>query len=52
MVHEECIQLKDAIEDLIKIGKLNKYTRGDKHKGYEKRKYDSSRRNQRKRESS
>ncbi|MCI41400.1 hypothetical protein A2U01_0062633, partial [Trifolium medium] len=24
---EDCIQLKDAIEDLIKLGKLNRYTK-------------------------
>ncbi|MCI30990.1 hypothetical protein A2U01_0052201, partial [Trifolium medium] len=41
---EDCIQLKDAIEDLIKIGKLSRYTtRGGSNRNYEKRKYDSSR---------
>ncbi|MCI12178.1 hypothetical protein A2U01_0033281, partial [Trifolium medium] len=41
---EDCIHLKDVIEDLIKIGKLSRYTtRGGNNINYEKRKYDSSR---------
>ncbi|MCH87871.1 hypothetical protein A2U01_0008752 [Trifolium medium] len=48
---EDCIQLKDAIEDLIKLGKLNIYTKEGNHRGYEKRKYDPSRRNLRRSES-
>ncbi|MCI56668.1 hypothetical protein A2U01_0077919, partial [Trifolium medium] len=37
---EDCIQLKESIEDLIKLGKLNRYTTERNHKGYDKRKYD------------
>ncbi|MCH81550.1 hypothetical protein A2U01_0002340 [Trifolium medium] len=48
---EDCIQLKDAIEDLIKLGKLSRYTKEDNHRGYEKRKYDPPRRNPRRSES-
>ncbi|MCH81098.1 hypothetical protein A2U01_0001877 [Trifolium medium] len=41
---EDCVQLKDVIEDLIKVGKLGRYTtQGGNNRGYEKRKYDSSR---------
>ncbi|MCH83581.1 hypothetical protein A2U01_0004407 [Trifolium medium] len=40
---EDCIQLKDAIEDLIRIGKLSKYTKGENNRNYKKRKYDFSR---------
>ncbi|MCH95294.1 hypothetical protein A2U01_0016269 [Trifolium medium] len=49
--NEDCIQLKDPIEDLIKLGKLNRYTKEENHRGYKKRKYDPSRRNPRKSES-
>ncbi|MCH99833.1 hypothetical protein A2U01_0020848, partial [Trifolium medium] len=41
---EDCIQLKDVIEDLIRIGKLSRYTKGENNRNYEKRKYDSSKR--------
>ncbi|MCI09366.1 hypothetical protein A2U01_0030452, partial [Trifolium medium] len=41
---EDCIQLKYVIGDLIKVGKLGRYTtRGGNSRNYEKRKYDSSR---------
>ncbi|MCH97983.1 gag-pol polyprotein [Trifolium medium] len=48
---EDCIQLKEAIEELIKQGKLNRYTKEMGHGSYDKRKYDSSRRHTRRSES-
>ncbi|MCH88341.1 hypothetical protein A2U01_0009225, partial [Trifolium medium] len=48
---EDCIQLKEAIEDLIKQGKLNEYTVERSRGNYDKRKHDSSRKYTRKSES-
>jgi hypothetical protein len=48
---EDFVQLKDVIDDLIKQGKLNRYTNEEGGRSYENMKYDSSRRTPRRSES-